>query len=42
MCGISGIITKEKISSELKAAVLRMSAAQIHRGPDGAGEIFFG
>ncbi|HEV8158639.1 MAG TPA: asparagine synthase (glutamine-hydrolyzing), partial [Pyrinomonadaceae bacterium] len=38
MCGISGIITKEKLSPELKAAVSRMSAAQIHRGPDGAGE----
>lgn len=40
MCGISGIITKEKLTPDLKAAVLRMSAAQIHRGPDGAGEFF--
>jgi asparagine synthase (glutamine-hydrolysing) len=38
MCGISGIVTRERLSSELKAAVSRMSAAQIHRGPDGAGE----
>ena len=40
MCGISGIITREKLSPELKAAVSRMSAAQIHRGPDGAGEFY--
>lgn len=40
MCGISGIITKEKLSSDLKAAVSRMSRAQIHRGPDGAGEFY--
>ncbi|MEO6589994.1 MAG: asparagine synthetase B, partial [Pyrinomonadaceae bacterium] len=40
MCGISGAITREKLSPELKAAVLRMNAAQIHRGPDGAGEFF--
>ncbi len=38
MCGISGIITREKLSPESKSAVSRMSAAQIHRGPDGAGE----
>jgi len=38
VCGISGIITKEKLSPELKAAVSRISAAQTHRGPDGAGE----
>ncbi|MGI8882996.1 MAG: asparagine synthase (glutamine-hydrolyzing) [Pyrinomonadaceae bacterium] len=40
MCGISGAITREKLSPELKAAVSRISAAQIHRGPDGAGEFF--
>ncbi len=40
MCGISGIVTRERMSPELKAAVSRMSAAQIHRGPDGAGEFF--
>lgn len=40
MCGISGLITKQKLSPELKASVLRMSAAQVHRGPDGAGEFF--
>jgi asparagine synthase (glutamine-hydrolysing) len=28
------------LSNELKAAVSRMSAAQVHRGPDGAGEFF--
>ncbi len=38
MCGISGIVTRERLSPELKAVVARMSAAQIHRGPDGAGE----
>jgi asparagine synthase (glutamine-hydrolysing) len=38
MCGISGIITRERLSPELKQAVSRMSAAQIHRGPDGEGE----
>ena len=40
MCGISGIITREKLSPDLRAAVSRMSAAQIHRGPDGAGEFY--
>jgi len=40
MCGISGIITRDKLTPELKAAVSRMSAAQIHRGPDGAGEFY--
>ncbi|HLM01251.1 MAG TPA: asparagine synthase (glutamine-hydrolyzing) [Pyrinomonadaceae bacterium] len=38
MCGISGIVTREKLSAGLSAAVSRMNAAQIHRGPDGAGE----
>ncbi|MEJ7848046.1 MAG: asparagine synthase (glutamine-hydrolyzing) [Pyrinomonadaceae bacterium] len=38
MCGISGIISRDRLSPELKAAVSRMSAAQIHRGPDGEGE----
>ncbi|HEX8734979.1 MAG TPA: asparagine synthase (glutamine-hydrolyzing) [Pyrinomonadaceae bacterium] len=38
MCGISGIVTREKLSADLTAAVSRMNAAQIHRGPDGAGE----
>lgn len=40
MCGISGIITRERLSPELKAAVARMSRALIHRGPDGAGEFY--
>jgi asparagine synthase (glutamine-hydrolysing) len=40
VCGISGAVTKNKLSPELKTAVARMSAAQIHRGPDGAGEYF--
>lgn len=40
MCGISGAVAKKNLSPELKAAVARMSAAQIHRGPDGAGEFF--
>ena len=38
MCGISGIITREKLSDKLKSAVARVNAAQAHRGPDGAGE----
>lgn len=40
MCGISGIVTREKLSPELKAVVSRMSLAQTHRGPDGAGEFY--
>lgn len=40
MCGISGIITRENLTPDLKDAVLRMNAAQTHRGPDGAGEFF--
>lgn len=40
MCGISGAISKQMLSPELKAAVARMSAAQIHRGPDGEGEFY--
>ncbi len=40
MCGISGAVAKKKLSPDLCAAVGRMSAAQIHRGPDGAGEFF--
>jgi asparagine synthase (glutamine-hydrolysing) len=40
VCGISGIVTREKLSPESKAAVLRMSASQTHRGPDGAGEFY--
>ena len=40
MCGISGIVTQERLSPDLKAAVLAASAAQIHRGPDGAGEFY--
>ncbi len=38
MCGISGIITRDRLSPKLKAAVSLMSAAQTHRGPDGSGE----
>lgn len=38
MCGISGIIAREKLSAERAAAVARMSAALVRRGPDGAGE----
>jgi asparagine synthase (glutamine-hydrolysing) len=37
VCGISGIVTRKKLSPELKTAVSRASAAQIHRGPDGEG-----
>jgi asparagine synthase (glutamine-hydrolysing) len=40
MCGISGIISRKNLTPELKTAAARMSAAQIHRGPDGEGEFF--
>ena len=36
MCGIAGIIEKDKTAS-LDAALAAMLAAQIHRGPDGEG-----
>ncbi|MDT7602593.1 MAG: hypothetical protein QOF61_590 [Acidobacteriota bacterium] len=38
MCGISGIVTREPTSAELRSLVSRASAAQAHRGPDGEGE----
>lgn len=38
MCGISGIVSREKLSDDSRAAVRKMNAAQTHRGPDGAGE----
>ncbi|MCA1615556.1 MAG: asparagine synthase (glutamine-hydrolyzing) [Acidobacteria bacterium] len=38
MCGISGIVTRGPTSPEQRALVSRVSAAQAHRGPDGAGE----
>ncbi len=38
MCGISGIVSRQKLSPELLASVSRMNSAQVHRGPDGAGE----
>lgn len=38
MCGISGIVTCEPTSPELRSLVSRVSAAQAHRGPDGGGE----
>lgn len=38
MCGISGIISRKGVTSEDAARVVKMSRAQIHRGPDGAGE----
>lgn len=40
MCGISGAAARNKLSPESKAAVARMNQAQIHRGPDGTGELF--
>lgn len=40
MCGISGAVSRKPLSPELRSAVARMSAAQIHRGPDGKGEFF--
>ncbi len=38
MCGISGIVTRAPTSPEQRSLVARLSAAQAHRGPDGAGE----
>jgi len=38
MCGISGIVTRAPTSPEQRSLVARLSAAQVHRGPDGAGE----
>ncbi len=38
MCGISGIVSRQKLSPELLASVSRMNLAQVHRGPDGDGE----
>lgn len=38
MCGISGIVSREKLSDQSKAAIRCVNAAQTHRGPDGAGE----
>ncbi|MEO5858730.1 MAG: asparagine synthase (glutamine-hydrolyzing) [Pyrinomonadaceae bacterium] len=40
MCGISGIVSRKELSPNLRAAVSRISSAQTHRGPDGAGEFF--
>lgn len=38
MCGITGIVVKEKISPRHREAVAKMSNCLIHRGPDGQGE----
>ena len=38
MCGITGIIGREKLSEKLHSAVSRVNNSQIHRGPDGVGE----
>lgn len=38
MCGISGIVSRRKLSPELRTAVSRINSAQVHRGPDGDGE----
>lgn len=38
MCGICGLISRTPLTTEDSAAVERVSAALIHRGPDGAGE----
>ena len=40
MCGISGVVARNNLSPESKAAVARIGQAQIHRGPDGAGDFF--
>ncbi|MGB8507357.1 MAG: hypothetical protein WCD76_03050, partial [Pyrinomonadaceae bacterium] len=38
MCGISGIVSRQKVTPEEVSRVAAMSRALIHRGPDGAGE----
>ncbi|HYO62164.1 MAG TPA: asparagine synthase (glutamine-hydrolyzing), partial [Pyrinomonadaceae bacterium] len=38
MCGISGLISRERITPDDAARVAAMSRALAHRGPDGAGE----
>jgi asparagine synthase (glutamine-hydrolysing) len=40
VCGISGVVTRGTISPGMRSAAQRMSAALIHRGPDGSGEFF--
>ncbi len=37
MCGIAGVIRREGSTAEDRAAVARMTTAQIHRGPDADG-----
>ncbi len=41
MCGITGIITRDKISEENRSAVRRMNRALLHRGPNSEGEFAF-
>ena len=38
MCGISGLISRTRITNEDTARVAKMSRALIHRGPDDSGE----
>ena len=37
MCGIAGLLRRDGLHPDDTAAVVRMSSAQIHRGPDGDG-----
>jgi asparagine synthase (glutamine-hydrolysing) len=41
MCGIAGIILKDRSHPDLSGTILRMSRAIAHRGPDGEGFISF-
>lgn len=38
MCGICGIVSREKVSDKETAAVRKVNSALVHRGPDGDGE----
>ncbi len=38
MCGIAGLVTRQEAAAA-RARLARMSAALVHRGPDGAGEV---
>src|SRR5262249_5458046 len=37
MCGIAGLIRTDTVQASDIAAVARMTAAQVHRGPNGSG-----
>lgn len=39
MCGVAGMIDERKSAAEIEAALLRMTDAIVHRGPDDAGAV---